>query len=367
MTLYEELQQEIDLGLKGQNASIKIGLDRVDQFIELSKGNMITVIGETGSAKSSFVVSTFIYQPLVWYLANKHQTSIELDILSFSLERRQVLTTAKITSRIIFENTGKYISMKKILGRGDNLMTEEEQQYVAMTEDVWNQFEEHLYVRENIITYEELRAYIHDFASKHGKITDEIDKQGNKIKVYKLNNPNKLTILVLDHIGLSATDKEGIDKVSKLLRQARDFYHMLIVVVMQMNRNMSTSSTRIKDVKPKISDMSGTSSVGMDSDIILGILDIYRHVHVGETEENEVKDVCGYDLRELIDERGIKYYRSLHILKNTWEGEGVSFGLAFEPKINSFITMPKANEITEEDYNNIRTSKFFRPHQKKLF
>ena len=104
-----------------------------------------------------------------------------------------------------------------------------------------------------------------------------------------------------------------------------------------------------------MADIADTSELARDADVVLAIFEPFRYV------TNEVKtDLLGYDLWSLRDEKGYKYYRSLHILKSSFDGDGINVGVAFMPQVGLIKAMPrKAKEMQESDYKSIISGDYF--------
>jgi replicative DNA helicase len=171
------------------------------------------------------------------------------------------------------------------------------------------------------------------------------------------SNPNEITLVVLDHIGLlkttrdQPTKKEAIDKMSDELRYARDFYGHSPVVVSQFNRSIS-NPIRIKngDVEPQLEDFADSSSTQNDSDICMALFDPMRY---------NVADPSGYNLNKLRDEYGGKYFRSLRLIKNSYGEDDIRIGLAFLGQIGMFKELPRKSQINDSDYESVVNKSFF--------
>jgi replicative DNA helicase len=175
--------------------------------------------------------------------------------------------------------------------------------------------------------------------------------------VYVPNDPNTITIVVIDHIGLlkttkdQPTKKEAIDKMSSELQYFRDFFGYTPVVVSQFNRSIS-NPMRLKagDVEPQLEDFSDSSSTQNDADVVLALFDPMRY---------KVSDTSGYDLDKLKDDYGAKYFRSLRLLKNSYGEDDIRIGLGFMGQLGIFKELPKNKDITDTDYQSIINKTYF--------
>lgn len=365
---YENLEKEINEGLS--NDLIPMGFDRLSFHVGLRKSTYYLVGGFTGSGKTALIDDAFVLNPYDFVNSIKNTTGVSLKIFYFSMERRKNYKLGKWLSRKIFLDTGKIISVNKILGWVDTQykLTIEEKQlldsYKSYINDLLN----------NVVTIIEnpqnpmgVKKIIDKYAEENGT-WEQIDKHN---RIYKPNNPKELVIVIYDHIGLQkketrkypngdivrlSSKKEIIDQSSEDARKFRDVYGYSIVKVSQFNRSIS-NPTRLKngDVEPMIEDYKESANTSEDADVILSLFDPMRY---------KVADPSGYDLDRLRDRFGAKMYRSLKVLKNSYGADDLRIGLAFQPVVGVFIELPKIDEMTNDVYDNVQNYTFFR--QKKL-
>jgi len=348
---FEQLKQEVQLGLDGRNGGIPMGFDRLNRYIGIRKSMYFLVGGLTGSGKTSFIDDAFVLNPFDWYISHS-DPKIKLRIIYRSMERTRVYKLAKWVSRKIFLDHGIIIPVTKLLGWTDR-MNHDEHDLFLMYEDYMGRMDDVITIidgPENPVGIaKELKAH----ALQHGKIeqVDEFNKR------YFPNNEREITIVIIDHIGLlkttkdQTTKKQAIDKMSDELRYARDFYGYTPVVVSQFNRDIS-NPIRIKngDVEPQLEDFAESSSTQNDADVVLALFDPMRY---------KVADPSGYDLEKLKDEYGGKYFRSLRLIKNSYGEDDVRIGLGFMGQIGMFKELPRRRDMTDADYEAVVNKTFF--------
>jgi hypothetical protein len=348
---FEQLKQEVQLGLDGRNGGIPMGFDRLNWYIGIRKSMYFLVGGLTGSGKTSFIDDAFVLNPFDWYISQA-DPRIKLRIIYRSMERTRVYKLAKWVSRKIFLDHGIIIPVTKLLGWTDR-MNHDEHDLFLMYEDYMGRMDDVITIidgPENPVGIaKELKAH----ALQHGKIeqVDEFNKR------YFPNNEREITLVIIDHIGLlkttkdQTTKKQAIDKMSDELRYARDFYGYTPVVVSQFNRDIS-NPIRIKngDVEPQLEDFAESSSTQNDADVVLALFDPMRY---------KVADPSGYDLEKLKDEYGGKYFRSLRLIKNSYGEDDVRIGLGFMGQIGMFKELPRRRDMTDADYEAVVNKTFF--------
>lgn len=368
MSLYVDLKKEVDNGLIGRNGSIPFPIAKLDRYLEISKNTNYLLVGDTGSGKST-LAQDLILNTLDWYY--KHQSpDLKLSIIYFGMERKLYMYSAKWVSRMIFINEGILIPVKKILGRKrlfdgsiDKLSTREYDLVIEYAKifDKWEQDDTFITV-EGTHNVTGIKIFIDEFAKKHGKIIPR--EEGILTKsTYESTHPNHVVLIVTDYVGVLDPEKDEngikklrLDKYSLIMRRARDLYGFSPVNIQQLSRAVS-DYTRLKlnDLKPKLADIADTSELARDSDVVIAIFESHRYM----TEEMS-QDLIGYDLKKLRDQNGYKYYRSLHILKSSFDGDGISCGISFHPFTGILKAMPKLpQDMQDSDYRNILNGNYF--------
>ncbi len=349
---FDLLKAEVQKGLEGRNGGIPMGFNRLNNYIGIRKSMYTLVGGLTGSGKTSLVDDAYVLNPCDFILSKKNTQKIKLHIIYRSMERSRVYKLAKWVSRKIFIDQGVTIPVPKLLG-WTGRMTKDEHDLFLSYKDYVEELKQLITIidgPENPIGIaKDLKAY----ALKNGVIED-LDEFN---KVYIPNDENVITIIVIDHVGLTKTTKDlptkkqTIDKLSSELRYARDFYGHSPVVVQQFNRDIA-NPIRLKngDVEPNLEDFKDTATTQEDSDVVLALFDPMRY---------KVEDPSGYDLNKLKDEVGAKYYRSLRLIKNSFGSDDVRIGLGFYGEIGIFKELPKKSLITDVDYESVINKQFF--------
>lgn len=361
--LRDSLNAEIKRGKEGKNVTIPIALTKLADYIEIGRNTMYTIGGITGSGKSTIVQEIFLLSVMDWWMENKAKTSIKLNVIYFGMERKMFMYAAKWISRAIFKEQGINIPYMKILHRRGKSLDEQEQKLVEHYMDIFDawQKDEALIVFEGTKNPTGISIFIDNFAKKHGTIVPREDGELES-RSYKSNHDNHLVLIITDHIGILKKEKvdgklkDNIDRFSTAMRDARDLYGFSPVVVQQLNRGVSdVSRLKLNDTLPKLADFAETSSTSHDSDVVLALLDPYAILPEGTN-----CDVAGYNLHKMRDERGAKFYRSLHILKNSFDSNGIFIPLAFNPYYGMFKDMPKkAKDMQELDYQSILDGSYF--------
>lgn len=352
---FEALKAEVKAGLDGKNGGLPMGFERLNRYVSIRKSTYILVGGLTGSGKTSLVDDAFVLNPYDWIISDEGRKSgIELEIIYRSMERSKLYKLAKWTSRRMFLDEAVDIPIGKLLGwKGFPKLTHDEHDLFLHYEGYFNEMATKINIidgPENPVGIaKELKAH----ALKNGRLED-VDQYN---KIYIPNNPNKITIVVIDHVGLlkltkdQNTKKLAIDKLSNELRYARDMYGYVIVPISQFNRDIA-NPIRIKngDVEPNLEDFKDSSSTQEDADVVLALFDPMRY---------KVDDPSGYKLDRFRDQYGAKYYRSLRLIKNSFGEDDLRIGLAFHGKTGIFSELPKVKDMESFDYESLYNGSYF--------
>lgn len=350
---FELLKAEVDKGLSGKNGGIPMGFHRLNRYVGIRKGMYYLVGGLTGSGKTSFIDDAFVLNPVDWALSKQGLASgVKVKVWYRSMERSRTYKMAKWVSRKIFLDQGIIIPVSKLLGWTETL-TKDEHDLFLYYEDYVNQLSEIVTIIDGPENPVGIAKDLKKYALERGSI-EQLDDYN---KIYVPDDPNEITIVVIDHIGLlkltkdQPTKKQAIDKMSDELRYARDFYGYSPVVVSQFNRDIS-NPTRIKngDVEPQLEDFADSSATQNDADVVMGLFDPMRY---------KVADPSGYNLDKLVDSYGAKYFRSLRLIKNSYGEDDVRIGLGFLGQIGMFKELPRKKDITDDDYESIINKSYF--------
>lgn len=381
MGLRENLMREVDKGMQGKNGCIPFPIAKLDDYIEIAKNTNYLFVGDTGSGKST-LSQELILNILDWYFDNVYQKTddLKLSIIYLGMERKQYMYSAKWISRIIFKKDGILIPVKKILGRkrkrdANGKFTKE---YDKLTSHEYNLVDKYSKIfdeweKDDVFTCIEgthnatgISKFIQGFAERHGEVKKkDKDTEGPLAKdVYIPKHDNHIVIMATDYVGIIDSEKDSttgqrkpkLDKYSETMRKARDFYGWSPLNIQQLSRAVSgTDRLKLNDVKPKLSDIADTSDLARDADVVVAIFDPYRYLQDGTTT-----DPIGYKLTALKDDKGVKYYRSLYILKNSFDAEGIVVGVALHPFTGIIKAMPKLpKDMTDKDYDGIRNGSYF--------
>jgi len=140
--LFEEALAIIDRGREGQNEGLFHGYPKLMNYIPgVQKGTIYNVVGGTGSGKTSFALSTFVFNPFEDYMRRKMQEDISLEIIVWSMEMSKEILVTKGICRKIFKDCGLLVDINYVLSRGKNRISQEIYDKVLLTREYFEEFE----------------------------------------------------------------------------------------------------------------------------------------------------------------------------------------------------------------------------------
>lgn len=188
----ESLLQAIERGRQGKEQGYSIGLPKLEQIIDgVCKGVYTLIAAESGVGKSSFMLYSYIYRPIMDHLDdNKFKISL------FSLEMSADKIMAKLLSTYIFETYGVRLSIKQLLSVQKGFILNDEYYNIVKECIPW------MKKVENILTIYDKSATAN---SIYSNILKELENRGHfeedeKRKIYYPNDPDVVHIVVVDHL-----------------------------------------------------------------------------------------------------------------------------------------------------------------------
>jgi replicative DNA helicase len=329
MSRFNNVIGMIDDGMEGKNRGLPHGFDRFRRVVpNIQKGTYYCIGGETGSGKTAFTDHAFLYSPYD-YIQDK--TIISLKVLYFSLEIDYNIKLAKGICRKLYIDHDIDISTNELLSRGNYKIPSHVRKLVDEYKEYFEAMEDIVDIYDESYTPDQIINIVKTYLKANGKFRNNAKGE----VVYYPNDPNRYTIVIMDHVGLisSPNKKQAIDAVSKALIYYRNKCGIIPVMVSQFNRSISSSDRfKIERVEPQLSDFKDTSSTQEDANVVLGLFAPYRY---------KLAEYRKYNINNLKGE-----FRGLHVLKNRDGDDNAMVGLKFKGKSGYFEEYPLPNEMT---------------------
>lgn len=338
---YETVVSKIQAGLEGLNMGIETGYEYLDTHYVIRKGIYTVVFGQPGSGKSTFVYNSFILNPFDRLITGK--SDVDFNILFFCMERSLSDIYAKWIIKKIYEDTGKYIPLSRMLGwRKNEKLTQDELDMIMEYRDYFKELDKKVQIEEGPKTSRTIYDKVKEFV--------------------QLTPSDSLKIVIIDHIniidqGNAMNKKQAIDAMSNVIRYLRDKLGVCVVVVAQTNRDTGaflTVNNEEKIFEPTADALKDSGSPNEDADVVINIYDplIYN------------ANDANYDAKLFKDKlKGVKYFRGLKIIKNTYGPNDIKVGFAFNGAIGSLKELPAPNIVKswqQDNYDEIFKWEYFR-------
>jgi len=342
----EQLSSNIERGMLGLTKGIPHGYQKLTEFLpNIQQSTYYLVGGELGVGKSAITDDMFVYNPIDWYLENKDKTDIKLIIPYYSFEIPKKDKTVKYLARRIYKRTGVLLDVNYILSRGNNRVSQEHYDLVKKELPILDELEDILIMQDLPKNPTGIWNDLLKLASENGTGIERIangNYQFMENTDYKPNNDNLYVIPVVDHIGLTKTEREFnkkqvIDKLSAYMIILRNKCSFSPVLVQQLNRAMSSSDRfKLDRVEPQLSDFKESGNTQEDANVVLALFSPQRY---------EIPNFRDYNIGRLRNR-----FRSLSVLKNR-DGEADKIlGMQFIGEVGTFNELPRGKEMTEQEY-----------------
>ena len=344
----DELLESIDRGRLGKSQGFSMGLPKLEQIIDgVCKETYYLVTAESGVGKSSFMLYSFIYRPLM-----EHLDDGNFKISLFSLEMSARLILAKLLSTYIFEHYNKRLSLKQLLSAQKEYILSDENYQIVQECIPW------LRKVESILTIYDKNVSANGIYSA---LLKELEARGRfeeseKRKIYIPDNPDLVHLVVIDHgarvfASMGNTLKQEMDLTSKYLYSLKNRCGITPVYIQQMNRSIQSMDRRKEGlVSPQTSDLKDTNSSVEDCEVLLAIFD---------PNKAKLNNHRGYDVKQL----GNKF-RSIFVLKSRYGESDVEDFLYYDGHVNIWKELPKAIDIN--DYGVFENPRWFEENKKGI-
>ena len=180
------------------------------------KGSYHCVTGSTGSGKSKFVKFAFAIHSYRYCRDN----NIPLDIMWFAREESYDKFWTTILAELLHDSYGISVTYYQIKGYHEGI-TPEIQVMIDEKMIEINEMKKVIHVIDNVANPTGLLRETEELMKRIGTLVETgffVDNQGNVVKKhsFRYNNPDHHVIVVADHVGLLATEKNKLGPVNTL-------------------------------------------------------------------------------------------------------------------------------------------------------
>lgn len=316
MSIFDGAMTLIDEGISGKNIGVPLeGCPKMTQFIYGTRRHTYYLYGaETGVGKTKFVRDQHMYAVYDYYKQINDTSVLDVAFLDFSMEITSSENMINAIIRKIYKDHRKLIPYDLIMGliKGKTL-SPIQKKLIEDQREYFEDFEKKLTVVDEVVT----PTFYHDVLlthyRKHGKFAnDDGSMSMTKLGKYTPNNPQLLTVGIVDTINLSDTEKgqtykQSIDRISKISLNFRNICSHTPIIVQQFNADNSEIQRQRHGMKtPMLRDFEDSKRTTKDANVVVGLWDPVRY----KVETVDVGDSV-YDITQLMS-----WFVSAHILKN---------------------------------------------------
>lgn len=349
----------------------------LNKYIFLGKRLYHLIGGAGGSGKSAWIDQNYAINPVLWMKKYGVNEDIKVNIVLRSLERSKELRKAKWVCMRLYLTKGILMDTASMLGWGEKKSRITDLLYEDIKEAYeWvTSLEEYIEIIDGAETPTGIYKHLRKVALSKGVLYQYKAENGDEVlykyrgdkkervhpnecpeatpyqPVYIPDDPNEVTIFIIDHLqslknerGFS--DKQNLDKMSEYAQILRDRFGQSPVIVNQLNRNVGDTFRRVKtDLLPEEGDFSGSSRMFYDCDMAGILFNPYKY---------NLNTMSGWKMKDCVNTDGINRFRSLHLLKNTYGADNQIFGYQFIGENGIFREIPHPEVITEQQYKKIQ-------------
>lgn len=337
MSFTKSLRQQIDKGRTGSNWGLSMGLPKLESLTDgVCQETYTLIFGDTGSGKTSQVLYSYVYKPLI------ENPDKPFNVIYYSLEMSVELILSKLASIYIFEKYGIELSVKEILSKKRDYILNDEHYEIVLDALNWlDSIESKLTIYDKGLNADILYAHLMKEMDKYGKFYESEHR-----KYFELYNPNQIVNVIIDHLGKARpipgrSKKEEMDLISNYLTTIRNRCKISPIVLMQMNRTAKSMDRRNNGFsEPQLDDIKETGSPSEDAEIILAIYHPHR-----EKQSTYRK----YRVTELKNT-----FRAIICLKNRYGESEAAVGCSFFGKVGIWRELPNPEDINDyEPYTKL--------------
>lgn len=351
---YQRISENKQRRENGLVNCLPIRFPRLSSYlIGIQQKNYTLITASSGVGKSKFTKKIFVID-VIDFIEKNPETDIDVRIKYFCLEESKERFITSIISYKLYKDHAISLSVKELESMKENYTLSDDVLRKISEMDNWFAFFEiYVEVVDNIRHPTGIFKHVEKFMETQGEWTyKEMGYDGKTVSVrdyYTPRNPQLYTIVVIDHISLVYQEKgmrniaEAIDRLSSTyLIQLRDSYGCTVAVAQQQASDKEKQQYTFKGksieekLEPSLEGLGDSKKTQRDADDVIGIF---------APERYEISPHRGYDIHIMKD-----HYRSVSILKSRYEESNVKIGMFFHGAVGELEELPKASDITEEDY-----------------
>jgi hypothetical protein len=338
-------EKELEKGLKNEATYIPLSQSKLNDSIFFGKSMYFLIGGLPGSGKTAIVDSQFLLEPYLYWYKNKDKLNIDPYWIYRSMERNRIYKIAKWTAYLMFIDHHILIDVPTIMGWPNKMrdLSDKEVEIIRSYRPFFEEMFERVFIYDGSSNPTGVYKDAEKFMLSKGKLV-KIDQYNT---IYVPDNNNLFVCHITDHIGKISsesglTDKGILDLHSDYMGKLRDQYHMTIIDISQLNRNIENVYRAVNtdvDVQPQ--DFKGSSDLYENADIVIGLLNPYKI---------QAYQYGGYDIPKFVSNNNANRFRSLKVIKNSYGNDDFIVGFHFLGENGLMAQIPNSREIVYDNF-----------------
>ena len=328
----------IDKGRDGKNIGLSIGLPKLELYMDgLLPGVSYLIAAQSGVGKSTFSLYSFVYKPLMDYMAGQ-EVDRDPYFIMFNLEMTQEQIYAKLLSMYIYEHFGEQITFKELFSRGkDTRLSDERYELVKQCDEFLDILDKRLIFHETVLNSEKYKSCVIKDLQRFGTFNSDGE--------YIPDNSDQLIVVMIDHMSLcrassGRSKKEEMDLISSYSVQLRNRCNISPIHIMQFNRNANNPERLKQDMQePDSSDFKDSAAMYEDSQVVIALHSPIKFKR---------SSYRGYNIKELAHN-----FVACILLKSRFGTSDIAIGLAYYGDCSIFKELPRADQIN--DYERFKS------------
>lgn len=341
--------EEVKRGMTGQNIGLENGLTTINRYTYGTHQARYYLLGADSSVGKT-TIADFMFVLKAWESAKKLGRPLKIFYCSFEVGR--VDKIARWVSYYIFAKFGIRLPSDYIIGRiTGKLVTGEHLKLILQAyEDITEIMKDIVFVDHVIHPTMIFEDLITEHFEPNGVVTraplsEEDQAKGRKkgyVIGYKPNDPNMMTILVIDHLALTGSeqklDTKGVmDRMSKYCIVLRNMFHCTLCMIQQFSTDLMSfyrsQKTSPQAIAPQRVDFGDSKATFRDADVVFGLINPISY---------DFKEFMDYPL---IDTEGTgevlgHCFRAMYLMKNRYGPSGRAVPLFLDGVTGTIYDLP---------------------------
>lgn len=319
---------QVQRGKLGLNVGLYPGLNGLNKYTYGTHMARYYLIGADSSVgKSTFADFVFVFNAI----QSAKAKGKPIKIFYCSFEMAKLDKVARWVSFYVHMRFGEAIPSDYILGRIEGVRLSDKHEWMVkvgyqMVLDLMKD----IYFFEDVIHPTAIfEGMIENHYEKNGRVTrtevsDEDRKKGKKgyVTGYYPNDPNLITMLIVDHLALAGSeqklDTKGVmDRMSKYGIVLRNLFHCTICYIQQFSTDLMsfhrTNRKAPESIAPQRLDFGDSKATFRDADVVIGLVNPLAY---------DFDKFLGYQLSGFGGEELGHCFRMVYLMKNRYGPSG---------------------------------------------